>query len=142
MVRKNSKLADMSGATVQSYKPPPQSARDPDSVFRLDLRWYEDYPHLELRVRQAIYRKMIVDFSIELHWREELDGPWYRICRVDTSHGTVHWHQYNRNSDAEKKEVLSIIPLKTGWNYVNHQYHDIYDYLLDNIEMIMERWKA
>lgn len=132
-------LTDINGPV---YRPPPLVACEPDAVLQIELPGYLNYPYLILKIRQRIYKNMIVDFSIELHWREDVDRTWQRVCRIVTSHGTVHMHEFSQKT--KNRETLTEfhkIPMRTGWNFVNEQYHDRYDYLLDNVEEIMRRWR-
>lgn len=123
------------------YRPPPPSAREPDVVMPVDLPGYPEFPYLQMMVRQMIYRNMIVGFSIELLWRQDLDRSWNRVCRLDSSHGTVHMHLYNQKSKREERTEIARIPADTGWNFVNAKYYEVYDYLLENVEEIISRWR-
>lgn len=141
MAKKSRPLVEMDMTDRRHYKPPPLPARDPDAVFKIDLSGIVENSYLRFAIRQGIYKKMIVEFSIELQWSEGSVGPWFAVCRVDTAHGTIHMHQFKKIGEAETRTEIYDIPLETGWNFVNSHYQEIYDCLLDGLETIMSRWR-
>lgn len=83
--------------------------------------------------RRSAHDHEMVHYSIEIKWGEDV------AARIDTSHGTVHRHQFFENeSRSGRKTDLQVIHSR---QVVVDTYEESSDDLMTNAETYTRRWK-
>lgn len=108
---------------------PPEADWDPPGEFSVALTATS-----RLFVRANYYQGKCIDFAI----CHQVGGPlhWKDLFRIDSSHDTVHRHDFTGRR--EVKETIEVIsdPLT-----VDRQYAEQYDFMLATWERREEEWK-
>ncbi|MGH3503477.1 MAG: DUF7718 family protein [Nocardioidaceae bacterium] len=121
---------------IAAYTPPVLGACD---VHECPVEL--DDPNVRLHWRQAIYRGKVVDFAISVQVRgsDDRTEEWIDIYRVDTAHGVLHDHVFNRRGDTKRE--LEAIPAK-GWDFVDAAFREHLEGLLKNWHTHVRRWNG
>lgn len=92
----------------------------------------------EVRLYQVMSEDVdgtLVAFAIKLEVHA-VDGTWKEVARVDTSHGTLHVHQFAGAEQINRTELRTI---ETVYD-VESAYHEGYSYLLERWQPFVRRW--
>lgn len=118
--KRQNRLADMDASEpLETYRPPPAQACDPEEVLHLDIGKKHRIISRVLR-----YRGKIVDYSIQLTMARQDEER--VITRIDTAHGVVHQHYYGDDTMEVGKKVIATIPLDDSWSFVDDSYEAIF----------------
>lgn len=135
---------DMSTPEENHWYWPPEPEETVTTEFDLSYEHEGSW----LVVRQDIVGHLIVDFAImQLHnpfGRYAEDGNTCEVARIDTSHGSCHWHYMDRDGNWARWGRIPIKALyDTTTHYeVNSLYPECYERMLDGWEENLERWRA
>jgi hypothetical protein len=117
------------------YEPPPLDACDTRTVpIRLPRSGHE------LRLWSAVYRNLIVNFSVVQ--RVRIEGRWVDVAKIQCDEGVIQRHQSRRsNGESVWKQVLiNVIPPSRGWEVVDRGYVDAVQMMQDEWEHNLRRW--
>lgn len=111
------------------WKRPPESEWDPPGEFAVALTATS-----RLFVRTSFHQGVCIDFAI----CHQVGGPfhWKDLYRIDSSHDTVHRHDFTK-----RREVKQTIEIISDPLTVDHQYVKQYDFMLATWEQREKEWK-
>ncbi|WP_315503685.1 hypothetical protein [Actinomyces radicidentis] len=120
------------------YRPPPRHACDPPNEYAIELSDVDEPGEHRIFMREVVYKRRLVDYSIEHQVRETPDGDWLPVFRIDTSHGSIHWHQLHRDG-TERKAVLTVLGRFDG-DILDGSWSSSYEEVLDKAEQHFRSW--
>ena len=130
------RLARMLPSRDKPYRPPPRDVCECDTIYIYPAGDING-PH-QIAVRYAIYRGLVVDFSINQTYTDR--GADHDVARIDTSDGTVHRHQFFADGSDETRTDLHVIPAERGWAVVDRAYNEALDEMCMEWEEKLRRW--
>lgn len=119
------------------YEPPPAY------VCKCDTFPVSVTETTRLHVRIAVYRGLVVDFSINQTHVDD-DGTEVEVARIDTTNGTVHRHQFIASQpghDIYGHRLIRRIPADGGWQVVHDEYEKAFDSMIEEHQDNERRWR-
>jgi len=113
------KEPDISVCTIDDY---PIPLAGPPEGYRLDVNLWS-------------YRKRIVRFAISLTAGPDQGS----IERIDTCHGQIHRHSFDRSGDETECHLYEEIP-DWGWVFVDRAYTHYYELAVRYWPEWVRRW--
>jgi hypothetical protein len=127
-------VADVVKDADHLYQPPPEAACEVDT-FPIYLSVLDGVECL-VTVHLQFYRERLVHFSIELRVGSAV------IARIDTSHGQIHRHDFDRRQ-VQRRTVYETIEKSRAWSQIETAYDRLYPELAEpgKAAVIVERWR-
>lgn len=115
-----------------------ESAERICQIYNFDADLDAETPgRIVLHVNLWAYKLHTVRFSITLRTRS--GDEYVDVLRIDTAHGTVHRHRFDRAGTETDRKQYVVIPDR-GVSVVEEWFERSYNLVVDSADGELERW--